>query len=358
MAVYLNVDNLVNIKFCPPWEKDSNPIAVPVQKDKLVDFFPRTQKELSGYLRNDIFEKKLTAIIRDVVAGMKSAREEMENLAAQNTQGGYLHPALQPKKEDYPKGLNDFHHAQHVRQTNMELKSRILEAIEREDWYMFEKMEMADKMYEESKQYFKAAGTEVAMFAAGFGIGKMSRVAKSGKKLSGEIFQRDYSVKGVTANRQWRMEFGYTANGKTRTLHLLDADLANGNMAAWNQVYGEAYEHLHPEDTFEPIDCLRDFGTAGLVAGTVNPYIGIASTFVNTVGNAVLGGTYYFAGKRIRAIEEETKRKDAEFLSKLKSLIYDDFNALQEKEIETLIMKLLGITKEALVKLLGINQND
>ena len=356
MTVHLNANSFDEISFCPPWEKDGNPIAVPVKKEKLEEFFPRTQRELPGYLCKETFKSKLATIMRGILEGMKSSREEMENLAAQNTQGGYLNPALKPKAEDYPKKLNEFHHAQHVRQIYMELKSRILEAIEREDWYSFEKLEMADKVYEESKQYFKAAGMEVALFAAGFGIGKIGKpIAKSSKTLKGNILQQDVgltytkadkTVKTMSVNRGWSKDATFTMGKKEQTLHLIDGDLANADLAVANQVYGEVADHLHPEDKFESFDCLKDFGLPGVAASVMVPYIGIGATITNTLSNIGLGFYSMYYSDRIRAIEEETKRKDAEFLSKLKQYIYDDFNDLNDDEIE------------ALMKLLGINKND
>lgn len=376
MTVHLNANSFDEISFCPPWEKDGNPIAVPVKKEKLEEFFPRTQRELPGYLCKETFKSKLATIMRGILEGMKSSRDEMENLAAQNTQGGYLNPALKPKAEDYPKKLNEFHHAQHVRQIYMELKSRILEAIEREDWYSFEKLEMADKVYEESKQYFKAAGTEVAMFAVGFGIGKIGKpIAKSSKTLKGNILQQDVGLtkagkaakattktgkaaKTIPVNRTWSKEYTYEFMGKKQKLTVLEGDLINGNVAAINYDMGLWSEHSHPEDSFESYDCLKDFGLPGVAASVVVPYIGIGATITNVFYNTLLGFKYRSSSKRIRAIEEETQRKDAEFLSKLKNLICDDFNALNNDEIEALVMKLLHIDKESFMKLLGINKNN
>ncbi|MBQ7551280.1 MAG: hypothetical protein IJT04_07120 [Bacteroidales bacterium] len=354
MAVFLNANSISELQFHPPGGSRRATEVVSKTRVTFEDYFPRTQKHFSGYLREECFKSKLSRIFLGVLKGMKGSREEMEKLAAQNTQGGYLNPALKPKAENYPKKLNEFHHAQYVRQTNMELKDRIMEGLEREEWYSFEKLEMADKVYEESKRYFKAAGTEVALFAVGFGIGKIGKpIAKSTKTLKGNIIQGDRGVaitqngkvaKTMPVNREWSKEVSFDLFGKDRKLELLGADLGNANLTAWGQVQGEVSEHLHPEDTFESLDCLKDFGTAGVVAGAVVPYIGIASTFVNTLGNVILGGTNYFASKRIRAIEEETNRKDAEFLSKLKHHICADFNELQDDEIEAL-MKHLGINK-------------
>lgn len=361
MTVFLNANSISELQFHPPGENRRATDVVPKARVTFEDFFPRTKRELPGYLCKETFKSKLAIIMKRILEGMKSSRVETENLAAQNTQGGYLNPALKPKAENYPKKLNEFHHSEHVRQTNMELKSHILEAIEREDWYSFEKMEMADKVYEESKRYFKAAGTEVALFAAGFGIGKIGKpIAKSSKTLKGKIIQEDMGIaitkngkvaKTLPVNRAWNKDVTFfNLFGKEQTLHVLETDLGNANLTAWGQVQGKVSEHLHPEDTFESLDCMKDFGTAGVVAGTAVPYIGIASTFVNTLGNTILGGTNYFASKRIRAIEEETNRKDAEFLSKLKHHICADFNELQDDEIEAL-MKHLGIIKTDYISL-------
>lgn len=360
MTVFLNANSVSELKFNPPGGSRATAIAVPVKKEKLEDFFPRTQRELPGYLCKETFKSKLATIMKRILEGMKSSRIETENLTAQNTQGGYLNPALKPKAENYPKKLNEFHHAQHVRQTNMELKSRILEGLEREEWYSFEKLEMADRMYEESKRYFKAAGTEVALFAAGAGIGKIGKpIAKSTKTLKGNIIQENIGVaitkngkvaKTIPVNRTWSKDVSFDLFGKKQTLTVLETDLGNANLTAWGQVHGEVSEHLHPEDTFESLDCMKDFGVAGVVTGAVVPYIGIASTVVNTVGNAVLGGTYYFAGERIRAIENENNQKNAEFLSKLKQNICADFNELQDNEIEALML-LLGINKNEYLSL-------
>lgn len=360
MTVFLNANSVSELKFNPPGGSRATAIAVPVKKEKLEDFFPRTQRELPGYLCKETFKSKLATIMKRILEGMKSSRIETENLTAQNTQGGYLNPALKPKAENYPKKLNEFHHAQHVRQTNMELKSRILEGLEREEWYSFEKLEMADRMYEESKRYFKAAGTEVALFAAGAGIGKIGKpIAKSTKTLKGNIIQENIGVaitkngkvaKTMPVNRTWSKDVSFDLFGKKQTLTVLETDLGNANLTAWGQVHGEVSEHLHPEDTFESLDCMKDFGVAGVVTGAVVPYIGIASTVVNTVGNAVLGGTYYFAGERIRAIENENNQKNAEFLSKLKQNICADFNELQDNEIEALML-LLGINKNEYLSL-------
>lgn len=356
MTVFLNANSISELQFHPLGESRRATEVVPKKRVTFEDYFPRTQKHFPGYLCKEVFKSKLARIFLGVLEGMKGAREEMENLAAQNTQGGYLNPALKPKAENYPKKLNEFHHAEHVRQTNMELKSRILEAIEREDWYSFEKMEMADKMYEEGKRYFKAAGTEVALFAAGFGIGKIGKpIAKSTKTLKGNIIQENVGVaitkngkvaKTMPVNRTWSKDASFDLFGKKQTLKVLETDLGNANLTAWGQVQGEVSEHLHPEDTFEPLDCMRDFGAAGLVAGTVNPYVGFASAFVNTVGNVALGFTNYYYGDRIKSIENENNQKNAEFLCKLKNLICDDFNSLDDNEIE------------AFMSLLGINKND
>lgn len=360
MAVFLNVNDISELQFHPPGESRRVTEVVPTTRVTFEDYFPRTQKHFPGYLCKEVFKSKLARIFLGVLEGMKGVREEMEKLAAQNTQGGYLNPALKPKAQYYPKKLNEFHHSQYVRETNMELKSRIMEGLEREEWYSFEKLEMADKVYEESKRFFKAAGTEVALFAAGFGIGKIGKpIAKSSKTLKGKIIQEDMGIaitkngkvaKPLPVNRAWNKDVTFNLFGKEQTLHVLETDLGNANLTAWGQVQGKVSEHLHPEDTFESLDCMKDFGTAGVVAGTVVPYIGIASTFVNTLGNTILGGTNYFASKRIRAIEEETNRKDAEFLSKLKHHICADFNELQDDEIEAL-MKHLGIIKTDYISL-------
>lgn len=360
MTVFLNANSISELQFHPPGESRRATEVVPKKRVTFEDYFPRTQKHFPGYLCKEVFKSKLARIFLGVLKGMKGTREEMENLAAQNTQGGYLNPALKPKAENYPKKLNEFHHAQHVRQTNMELKSRILEGLEREEWYSFEKLEMADRMYEESKRYFKAAGTEVALFAAGAGIGKIGKpIAKSTKTLKGNIIQENIGVaitkngkvaKTIPVNRTWSKDVSFDLFGKKQTLTVLETDLGNANHTAWGQVHGEVSEHLHPEDTFESLDCMKDFGVAGVVTGAVVPYIGIASTVVNTVGNAILGGTYYFAGERIRAIENENNQKNAEFLSKLKQNICADFNELQDDEIETLML-LLGINKNEYLSL-------
>ena len=360
MTVFLNANSISELQFHPPGGGRRATEVVSKKRQTFEDYFPRTQKHFPGYLCKEVFKSKLTHIFLGVLEGMKGTREEMEKLAAQNTQGGYLNPALKPKAQYYPKKLNEFHHAQHVRQTNMELKSRILEAIEREEWYSFEKLEMADQVYEESKRYFKAAGMEVALFAAGFGIGKIGKpITKSTKTLKGNIMQGDRGVaiakKGkaaetIAVNREWSKEVSFDFFVKEQKLELLGTDLGNANLTAWGQVHGEVSEHLHPEDTFESLDCMKDFGVAGVVAGAVVPYIGIASTFVNTIGNAVVGGTYYFASKRIRAIENESNQKSAEFLSKLKQNICADFNELQDDEIEAL-MKHLGINKNEYLSL-------
>lgn len=376
MAVFLNVNDISELQFHPPGESRRVTEVVPTTRVTFEDYFPRTQKHFPGYLCKEVFKSKLARIFLGVLEGMKGVREEMENLAAQNTQGGYLNPALKPKAEDYPKKLNEFHHAQHVRQIYMELKSRILEAIEREDWYSFEKLEMADKVYEESKQYFKAAGTEVAMFAVGFGIGKIGKsIDKSSKTLKGNILQQDVGLtkagkaakattktgkaaKTIPVNRTWSKEYTYEFMGKKQKLTVLEGDLINGNVAAINYDMGLWSEHSHPEDSFESYDCLKDFGLPGVAASVMVPYIGIGATITNVFYNTLLGFKYRSSSKRIRAIEEETQRKDAEFLSKLKNLICDDFNALNNDEIEALVMKLLHIDKETFMKLLGINKNN
>jgi len=354
MTVFLNANSISELQFHPPGENRRATEVVPEKRVTFEDYFPRTQKHFPGYLCKETFKSKLVTIMRGILEGMKNSREEMENLAAQNTQGGYLNPALKPKAEDYPKKLNDFHHAQHVRQTNMELKSRILEAIEREDWYTFEKMEMADKIFEESKRYFKAAGTEVALFAAGFGIGKIGKpIAKSSKTLKGNIVQQDLGLtytkanktaKTIPVNRSWSKDVSFTVGNKEQTLHLIDGDLANADLAVANQVYGEVSEHSHPEDSFESYDCMKDFGLMGVAASVMVPYIGIAASVTNVFYNTLLGFQYLSSSDRIRAIEDENNRKNAEFLSKLKQYIYDDFNDLNDNEIEAL-MKLLGINK-------------
>lgn len=368
MTVFLNANSVSELKFHPPGGSRAAAIAVPVKKENIEEFFPRTQRELPGYLCLETFKSKMVAIMRGILEGMKRSREEMENLAAQNTQGGYLNPALKPKAEDYPKKLNEFHHAQHVRQTNMELKSRILEAIEREDWYTFEKMEMADKRYEESKLYFKAAGMEVALFAAGFGIGKIGKpIDKSSKTLKGNILQQDVGitkagkaantttktgkvVKTIPVNRTWSKEYTYEFMGKEQKLTILEGDLINGNVAAINYDRGLWSEHSHPEDSFESYDCLKDFGLPGVAASVMVPYIGIGATITNVFYNTLLGFKYRSSSKRIRAIEEENNRKNAEFLSKLKQCIYDDFNDLSDDEIEALMGK-LGINKNEYISL-------
>lgn len=360
MTVFLNANSISELQFRPPGGSRRATEVVSKKRQTFEDYFPRTQKHFPGYLCKEVFKSKLTRIFLGVLEGMKGTRKEMEKLAAQNTQGGYLNPALKPKAENYPKKLNEFHHAQRVRQINMELKNRILEAVEREDWYTFEKMEMADKRYEESKRYFKAAGMEVAMFAAGFGIGKIGKpIAKSSKTLKGNILQQDVgltytkadkTVKTMSVNRGWSKDAIFTMGKKEQTLHLIDGDLANADLAVANQVYGEVSDHLHPEDNFESFDCLKDFGLLGVAASVMVPYIGIGATITNTLSNIGLGFYSMYYGDRIRAIEEENNRKNAEFLSKLKQFIYDDFNDLNDDEIEALMGK-LGINKNEYISL-------
>ena len=88
MTVFLNANSVSELKFHPPGGSRAAAIAVPVKKENIEEFFPRTQREIPGYLCLETFKSKMAAIMRGILEGMKSTREEMDNLATQNTQGG------------------------------------------------------------------------------------------------------------------------------------------------------------------------------------------------------------------------------------------------------------------------------
>lgn len=375
MTVFLNANSVSELKFHPPGESRAAAIVVPVKKENIEEFFPRTQRELPGYLCLETFKSRLTTIMRGILEGMKSSREEMDNLAAQNTQGGYLNPALKPKAEDYPKKLNEFHHAQHVRQTNMELKSRILEAIEREDWYSFEKMEMADKRYEESKRYLAEAISELGSLGVSKGLSAIHIPKFNTSKLG--LNKVNFSKFGLGKVNVPKIIKSTHIKGHIGSFEV-DFNPANiistmGVMAGANNaietLLGISPQEAEPisddgGDKFKPLDCMKApdnidtlSGKLGLVASLAGkggryffPELNYVATGINTLGNAALAYTYYTTSKRIRAIEEENNRKNAEFLSKLKQYIYDDFNDLSDDEIEALMI-LLGINKNEHISL-------
>ena len=375
MTVFLNVNSVSELKFNPPGGSRATAIAVPVKKEKLEDFFPRTQRELPGYLCKETFKSKLATIMKRILEGMKSSRIETENLTAQNTQGGYLNPALKPKAENYSKKLNEFHHAEHVRQTNMELKSRIMEGLEQEEWYSFEKLEMADKMYEDSKRYLAEAVSELGSLGVSKGLSAINISKLNPSKLG--LNKVNFSKLGLGKVNLPKIIESTHIKGHIGTFKV-DFNLVNiistmGVMAGANNametMFGIPSQEAEPPsdnggEKFKALDCMKapenldtvtgKLGLAASLAGKAGryffPVLNYIATGVNTLGNAGLAYTNYSTSKRIRAIENENNQKNAEFLSRLKQNICDDFNELQDNEIEAL-MSLLGINKNEYLSL-------
>lgn len=320
MAVHFDTDN--NNNLYPATEIKREPVTVPVNKKDLKDFFPRTEKNFLGFFRQMDFKNKLQRNISEVYELMKSSWLE----------------ANENKEQDGDKTsqkLIAFQRANYWERFDIELKNRILHRLQNEDWRTYEKLNMADQMYEESSSYFKAAGKELALFGVGQGVSKLGRIAKSGKKLKGSIFQRDTGAMGVHMNRQWRKEIVFRRSGRKQMIHVMDADLVNTNIAVWDN----NYSYLNNDS--DSVNCMEAFGAAGVVAG-FNPYIGIASTIVNVGFNTALGYKYREIADRMQNLENKSNEKDNDFNSQITNSICEDFKALDFDEIHNLI-KYLGI---------------
>ena len=345
MAVHFDTDNINNLY--PATEIKREPVTVPVNKKDLKDFFPRTEKNFLGFFRQMDFKNKLQRNISEVYELMKSSWLEADK----------------NKEQDGDKAsqkLIAFQRANYWERFDIELKNRILHRLQNEDWRTYEKLNMADDMYDMSSNSFKSAAIETGVFATGYGMSKMKLIKTSYKKPVTTInvdqelhpkphtvsftktfnnvvhemgwYSNHHGIKGKTLNVKLKQDFDFTFNGKERIVTLMDVDAISTELRVAETLNTQKHE------TF---DCMAPLGIMGFVAG-FNPYIGIASTIVNVGFNTALGYKYREIADRMQNLENKSNEKDNDFNSQITNSICEDFKALNFDEIHNLI-KYLGI---------------
>ena len=344
---------------------DTQLVPRSTKKKDLEDFFPRTKKELPGYICKECFKNQLTKIFEIVLAEQNLA-DQWENKAFQSQESGFCLPVSEMKKYHFSQDDHSFKN----RNSKSDLKEKVLAFIEISEWYSFEKMEMADKMFEESKKYGEAVALELISLGAS---GLFSQVSKDTKFLSKigigknvQKFIQAEPIKGSFGVFEYALSpfnIGFT--------HVATAASKIG-MDKWIDTPSKDDGHVNENNSnqkFEAVDCMKApkniktpkgiIGMGASFLGNVgrlfSPHLNFAAAVVNMGYNALLSNEYFTTGKRIRAIEEETNRKNAEFLSKLKQYIYDDFSELRDDEIESLIELLWKNKKNNEYKPLWIN---
>lgn len=362
MTVFLNANSVSELKFHPPGGSRAAAIAVPVKKENIEEFFPRAHAHVPGYImRDDLFKSRITEIVETVLKEMGETRaqtneREFEELQVDPSAG--ISPNLRSKQKFYPKKLNEFQHTEHIRQNQIEKKRRILDHLQRVDWNYFKKMAKADQLYEEAKQYERAAYLEVLSLGASealsealslknisrmnlskfgfphinyskFGLGRINT-----GKLQGNIGPILYDINPISS---FAAGFATVGAGK-----VLDSMLGTE---------GATEEQGNKSPKFQALDCMKGpdkadtplkmLGSAASFLGKAGRLVfrqlNIGAAAVNTFGNLLLASEYYDTSWRVSLIEAEMNNKNSEFFSQLAIDICDDFEALNDAEIDDFI---------------------
>lgn len=77
--------------------------------------------------------------------------------------------------------------------------------------------------------------------------------------------------------------------------------------------------------------------TLGKIGRFVSPHLNFGATFVNTVGNLLIADEYKWTGLMMGIQERENEYYNNVFFSRLTQDLYDDFNALNDSEIDEFI---------------------
>lgn len=336
--------------------------VVPVERKDLKDFFPRTKKYLPDRIKEDVFKEHLSNIIREVLGDIKHLIEV----------------------EDNELKIQATYHSN--------LKPMILMHVEREEWHTIDDLGMTEQLIDSRNKYFMAAGTELGSYVAGLvspfkGKGIPSLSVKYGNitilkaditnshfiKRTREFIEKKYlgsnnrdSAK-KNANRKYYpvQNYQYYNGGvpvsKSSDNPPMDVVIREGgtliHQGGQTTINYDVEQQQNPivEATkspsrvnlkFEALDCMKGLGSfeeVGKIGASISPHLGLASTFVNVVGNTALGITYNLAARRSREIEEEGVRANKLFNDEIRQSIKADIEGLEDVEIMDLVMNHLGI---------------
>ena len=117
----------------------------------------------------------------------------------------------------------------------------------------------------------------------------------------------------------------------------LDFDLFGLNNVLWGNIIQE-----NSESTSEPIDCMSQFGVFGTIA-QFEKHIGLAAAGVNLVFNTAAAIHTYSAIRSNKRLYYEIRRSHFSNNYKISKAVFQDFEKLNEKDIDTLIEKVLKI---------------
>lgn len=381
MTVFLNANSISELQFHPPGENRRGGVVVSVnKKENIEDFFPEAMKLLSyDYMSVEIFKHKFTKLIKgvleDIGSRLKSElaqydrdekikdrliEESNEVMAMGTDKGGWLHPNLRSKGVKFdgipsqPKSHKEQKRLLASAIYYRNLKSLILMRIDQEYWFSLPAIKMFAERERELEQLTDELNTDVKLYRTkaaysaatvvtsipSFGVGGvlagigLSVVEKthldSIKEKSGS------TTEPINCVRKAEPLERYVYQQMQRQIKNIPFSNVVSNVVATKSTKST----VESNNNF-----LSNYNGEGMFQQI--PYVGIFTGSVNTVAN-------FAAARSTKSTIESNKRLFQEMkyshFKKLSKLICDDFNELQDNEIEALML-LLGISKNEYLSL-------
>lgn len=370
MAVYINANSFDEITYHPLWERDSGAIGGPVKKEKLEDFFPEAMKQISyDYASVEIFKSKLDKLIRGVLEDMGSivkselAQFDRDEEARKRTIANFEKIiATMPKESHlYPmhdngikfvgipstsKSPEEQRKLLALATYNKHLKHSILSQIDREHWFSLPALKMlgerekeisqlyADAEIYETKVKYSAVNAALSVASVAAKVAKNAAKTNAIKKAAASVFFNKVSESVATKSL---MTSTLSISRKYNAIDFLGNSSGVGLMLSEKKQISAKKENSG--STAEPIDCMRPINIKGVPLGALlqfEPHVGFAAGVVNMgLNNLAAMHTY----KSITAIHESI----SSYFQKMSQIIQQDFEKLDEKEIDTLIENVFKI---------------
>ena len=367
MTVYINANSFDEITYHPLWERDSGAIGGPVKKEKLEDFFPEAMKRISyDYASVEIFKSKLDKLIRGVLEDIgsivkselaqfdrdeearKRAIANFEKIIAMLPNDSHLYPMHNNNDIKFVGIPSTSNSPEEQRKLlalatyNKHLKHSILSQINQEHWFSLPALKMLGEREKEISQLYADAEiyeTKVKYSAASLALSVASSFATSAAKANAV----KKSAASVFFNKT--SESTATKNLLKATLKIDAKNKISGFLSSVGLMLSEKKQISAKKEnsgsTAEPIDCLQPIRVKGVPLGAALqfiPHVGIAAGVVNMgLNNLAAMHTY----KSITAIRESI----SSYFQKMSQIIHQDFEKLDEKEIDNLIENILKINK-------------
>lgn len=367
MTVFFNANSVSELKFTPPGGSRATAIAVPVEKKDLQDFFPEFMSFISYHRESvDCFKEMLKCLVLDALNDIgESVKSELaqfdrdeemkkrhlaqyQDFEAAKIDKEYLYPNLRSKGKMFngiPSQSTSLE--EQKRQTALAIyyrssKNSILARIDSTCWFSLKAVELFTEREQELEQLYADAEiyeTKVKYSAASAALSFASVAAKSVavsnavKKEAASVFFNKIPESIATRNL---VASTLSISSKIDKVSIssglgmmLSENIRLGEIKAKSGVATEPIDSMR-------FDSMRFLGKIGEGLQLVEGYVGFSAGVVDMGYNNLAAMHTYDA---IASFHETV----GGHVSKMSKAVHQDFERLDEKEIDTLIENVLKI---------------